>query len=77
MHATRSTFLFYQLYNLEYFTKLYTKLRNRRNIGAENIKKRELENYAKHNPEFAAKLKLLEELKSQKENEQKSSKENS
>ncbi|RNA09921.1 COX assembly mitochondrial 2 -like protein [Brachionus plicatilis] len=43
------------------------ELRNRRNIGAENVKKRELDNYAKHNPEFAAKLKLLDDLKAQKE----------
>jgi hypothetical protein len=38
-------------------------------LGNENYKKRELENYAKKDPEFAAKIKLLEELKAQKEKE--------
>jgi hypothetical protein len=38
-------------------------------LGSENCKRRELESYANKNPEFAAKMKLLEELKAQKEKE--------
>ncbi|CAF0743884.1 unnamed protein product [Brachionus calyciflorus] len=45
------------------------ELRDRRNIGGENLKKKELENYAKKNPEFAAKLKLYEELKAKEQNQ--------
>jgi hypothetical protein len=36
-------------------------------LGSENVRKREFDYYAKKNPEFAAKLKLLEELKEQQE----------
>jgi hypothetical protein len=32
-------------------------------LGTENLKKRQLEDYIKKNPEFAEKLKLLDELK--------------
>ena len=42
----------------------------RRDQGSEKVKKRELEDYAKNNPEFAAKIKLLEELKAKKAKEE-------
>ena len=43
------------------------QLKRRRELGAENVKKRELEEYAKKNPAFAEKLKLLEDLKAKQE----------
>ena len=42
------------------------QLEKRRRIGAENVKNREIEHYKKQNPEFAEKLRVLEELKAQK-----------
>lgn len=44
-----------------------SQLKRRREQGAENVKKRELEEYAKKNPAFADKLKLLEDLKAKQE----------
>ena len=43
------------------------QLKARREQGAENVKKRELDDYAKKNPAFAEKLRLLEELKAKQE----------
>lgn len=43
------------------------QLKRRREQGAENVKKKDLEDYAKKNPAFAEKLRLLEELKAKQE----------
>ena len=43
------------------------QLKKRREQGTENIKKKDLENFAKKNPAFAEKLKILEELKAKQE----------
>jgi hypothetical protein len=43
------------------------QLKARREQGAENVKKRELDDYAKKNPAFAEKLRILEELKAKQE----------
>jgi hypothetical protein len=45
------------------------KLVKRRYEGGERYKERLLEDYKKKNPEFAAKLKLLEELKAKEKEE--------
>ena len=46
------------------------QLKNIRLQGSENVKARELENYKKKNPQFAEKLRLLEDLKAKQEQEQ-------
>lgn len=43
-------------------------------MGGENQKQKELDYYMKRNPQLAEKVKLLEELRAKKEQEQKASK---
>lgn len=38
-------------------------MKKRRELGAENVKKRDLEHYLKSNPKLAKKIKHLEQLK--------------
>ena len=38
-------------------------MKKRRELGAENVKKRDLEHYLKSNPQLAKKVKHLEQLK--------------
>ena len=46
------------------------QLKRRREQGAENVKMKDLENYKMKNPQFAEKLRLLEELKAKQQQQE-------